>query len=121
MSLLSRQLILNYFPDCEEHPNIKGDCAIITNDFEKAKEIIEQFARDPNKPIKQVRVSKNDMSVIYEDGTRWIWLRPNANVRGYCITKVIIDSNIKIDLELFINCIVYGACRFCVRKNVEVI
>jgi len=119
MGLLAKQLILNCFPDCEEYENIHGDYAIITNDYEKTKQIIEQVSQDGN--VKQIQTSKNDLRVIFEDGTQWIWLRPSANVRGYCVTKAIIDSNIEIDLESFYNYIVYGACRWCVRKNVDVI
>lgn len=70
---------------------MKIRCGVFTTDREFAKFHIDTLKDNHvGKVVKYVH-STNDISCYMDDGTNYIWLRPNLHNRGYRCSQAVID------------------------------
>lgn len=93
------------------------DWRIITNDRQKAELIINTILVmcDPG-TVKRTIISKNNMVVLFSDGTRIIWNKAFLNsVRGVKCGRLWCDKDIDKNV---LEHILYGSCYFGKEKDI---
>lgn len=91
---------------------------IITEDKELAKELISKlYERNIDKCLRYINSQHGILLDLY-DGTRYQWIRPMDNSRGYRCSKAFIDK--RIDIEI-LNNIVFPLCVYCGKDDITII
>ena len=105
---------------CDKRQNMmiaEKDWRIITNDRGKAELIINTILVmcDPG-TVERTIISKNDMIVLFSDGTRITWNKAFLNsIRGVKCGRLWCDKSIDDSLREYI---LYGSCYFGNEKDV---
>lgn len=97
--------------------NVKVNCIIFSNDklkaTEKMNDILDRVGDCVDKVIK---IKGETHSITLKDGTRYIWVKPNDNARGYRCNSTFIDRNLPLDtIKTHIMPIAY----YCGKDTVE--
>mgnify|MGYP001220132447 CR=1 FL=1 len=114
--------ILNCFSDYSRAMaglnNVKVHTGIFTNNPYKAKSKLQEIYDKTDKNNIDVFVlSKFQKELRLLDGTRYIWIKPIDNSRGYRCANAFIDRELTLE-EL--NNIVFPICVYCSKNTVEV-
>lgn len=70
---------------------MKIRCGIFTTDREFAKFHIDTLKNNHGGNVTKYIYSVNDISCYMDDGTNYVWLRPNLHNRGYRCSQAVID------------------------------
>ncbi len=69
---------------------------IITNDYEKAKELMQTIIQSRDDVVKYI--NKDRLIVEFENGEVWRWTRSDSTARGYRFHKALIDRDTPIEV-----------------------
>ncbi len=83
---------------------------IITSDFNLAESFFEVIYKRHKRKVVKFTKSKCNLYILLKNGTRYMWIRPTDNSRGYRFSKVYLDHNIDYRLlqEVILPCCVYA-------------
>lgn len=85
---------------------------IVTNDYEKAKEIILTIIQSRD-DTDFCCMSKDNLMVRFKNGEKWVHVKPNSNARCIRLHRVLIDRNISVEcLNNMIAPMCYGYCEY---------
>ena len=70
---------------------MKIRCGVFTTDREFAKFHIDTLKNNHGGKVVKYIYSVNDISCYMDDGTNYVWLRPNLHNKGYRCSQAIID------------------------------
>lgn len=111
--------ILNAFPIENSMPYIsdKIKVGIFTNDADKAENVLYKIFWDNIDVAQRFVNDKDTKSVLLEDGTWYVWIKPILKSRGHRCRKAYIDRNINVDVLYEL---VVPICLFCTRKDITI-
>lgn len=119
-------IIDNYIINCfSEHSgvmsglnNVKVNTGIFTNDADSAEfKIMEIYNSTPKNMVHQLKNSRDIKELRLVNGSRYIWIKPSNNSKGYRCSNAIIDR--RVTLEELHNHIL-PICVYCGKDNVNV-
>lgn len=70
---------------------MKIRCGVFTTDREFAKFHIDTLKNNHGGKVVKYIYSANDISCCMDDGTNYVWLRPNLHNKGYRCSQAVID------------------------------
>lgn len=91
---------------------------IVTNDRNKSKNILDKIAEKNEGSILRYIQGREDLRLILNDKTNYVWINPINKARGYRLQNAWIDKN--VGLEVFEELIIPMCC-YCGRDNIKVI
>lgn len=98
------------------HGNFK--CGIITNDREKALDILNKI-KDTNKDIiRRFYKTPSKAELFLENGETYLWINATTYARGYRFHELYIDKNISYD---FFENILPIIGFYCAEANIHII
>lgn len=120
---IMEEFILKSFKHSESREMCFGNFSrvstgIVTNDRNKAENILDKLAENNEGNIIRYIQGKEDLRLILEDKTNYVWINPMNKARGYRLQNAWIDKN--IGLEVFEELIVPMCC-YCGKDNIKVI
>jgi hypothetical protein len=118
-----KEYILESFKNNESRDMCFGNFSrvntgIVTNDRNKAVEILNKLAKINEGNIIQYIEGKDNLRLILNNKTNYVWVKPYNNARGYRLQNAWIDKD--IGLELF-NEVIMPMCCYCGKENIKVI
>lgn len=115
---ISADYIKSRFPDQSRWEGKGNAIGIFTDNYWKAKNILDDLYRIDKEDIVQYQVGKTYARLVYKDETIYMWIRPNNSARGHRVKSAYIDSY--MSLEQFYN-IVMPICLYCSKDDITVI
>jgi hypothetical protein len=91
---------------------------IVTDDRNKAKMILDELAYVNEGNVFGYIQGKEELRLILNDKTNYVWIKPTNYARGYRLQNAWIDKN--IGLEYFQE-ILMPICCYCGSENIKVI
>lgn len=73
------------------HEGMKIRCGVFTTDRDYAKGRIDYLKDKHGGKVEKYINSVNELSCYMDDGTNYIWIKPNDCARGYRCTQAVID------------------------------
>lgn len=74
---------------------------VVTNDFKKARNTLIQIAESRG-DAKHCSLSMNHMEFNFENGEKWVWVRPINMSRGYRLSSAMFDRNLTFEEFRFV-------------------
>jgi len=97
--------------------DVKGITCIFSDNIFKVNNKIREIYNKFKDNIEKFINSSIEKEIILQDGSRYIWVKPNEEIRGLRCDKAIIDEGITL-VQLY--GIVLPVCDFVTMDNVEV-
>lgn len=117
---LMSDFIVNSFGNNRNNIVKRDLIGIISNDKEKVEDLLLEIKEKNKNNVSKYYINNTDGYIrLADDGTEFVWHKYTMNVRGACFKKAIIDCDIH-DLDKFIDCVVYGCCRFCRKEDISI-
>lgn len=118
-----KEYILESFKNSESREMCFGNFSrvstgIVTDDRNKAKSILDELAFVNEGNIIRYIQGQEDLRLILNDKTNYVWIKPMNNARGYRLQNAWIDKNIGLE---FYNEIITPMCCYCGKENIRVI
>lgn len=120
---IMKEYILESFKNSESREMCCGNfcrvnTGIVTNDRNKAKTILDELAYVNEGNIFRYIQGREDLRLILNDKTNYVWINPVNRARGYRLQNAWIDKN--VGLEVF-NELIIPMCCYCGKDNIKVI
>ncbi len=97
--------------------DVKGITCIFSDNIFKVNNKIKEIYNKLKDNIKKFTNSSTKKEIILQDGSRYIWAKPDERIRGSRCDKAIIDKGITL-VQLYE--IILPICDFVTANNVEI-
>lgn len=117
---ISTDYIIDMFSEENNFIHELKNIGVFTNSKFKAVNFFDNLIKQYKDDIKQYRKSNDSeqMELILNDNTCYIWIKPIDGSRGYRVGKAYIDKNLTFN-EIFE--LVAPICVYCRKKDIEII